>query len=325
MENLDLKDRKILYQLDLNCRQSNTQIGKKVGLSKEVVNYRIKRMQDLGIINGFWTAINSLKLGYYACRIYINFLDVSSDIKNEIIRYFKNYKNVWTLHSAKGPVDLEVVLWVDDVYNFNQFWNKTLDRYGNHFEKYEVSILTQVTCLKKSYLILDDYEKSDREFYTINCSGNPVAIDELDYRILNEIATNARIPLVKLAEKSNSSSQTINYKIKNLMKKGIILAFRVGIDTSKLGLRNCMIDIYLKDHTKGTQIEDYVKGNPYVENIMDMTIGWCDLNFELMVKDIDSLTQIIEDIDSRFPGAIRKTNFWMAHKVHKERWLPELY
>ena len=325
MEKLDLKDRKILYQLDLNCRQSNTHIGRKVGLSKEVVNYRIKRMRDIGIINGFWTAINSLKLGYYACRIYINFLDVSSDVKNEIIRYFKNYKNVWTLHSAKGPVDLEVVLWVDDIYNFNQFWNKTLDRYGNHFEKYEVSILTQVTCLKKSYLILDDYEKSDREFYTINCSGNPVTIDELDYQILNEIATNARIPLVELAEKFNNSSQTINYKIKNLMKKGIILAFRVGIDISKLGLRNCMIDIYLKDHTKGIQIEDYVKGNPYVENIMDMTIGWCDLNFELMVKNIDSLTQIIEDIDNRFPGVIRKTNFWISRKVHKERWLPELY
>ena len=93
MVNLDLKDRKILYQLDLNCRQSNTQIGRQVGLSKEVVNYRIKRMQDLGVINNFWTAINSLKLGYYAFRIYINFLDVDPDKKNEIIQYFKNYKN----------------------------------------------------------------------------------------------------------------------------------------------------------------------------------------------------------------------------------------
>ena len=39
MEQVDLKDRKILYELDLNCRQSNAQIGKKVGLSKEVVTY----------------------------------------------------------------------------------------------------------------------------------------------------------------------------------------------------------------------------------------------------------------------------------------------
>ncbi len=325
MEKLDLKDKKILYQLDLNCRQSNNQIGRKVGLSKEVVNYRIKRMQDLGIIKCFWSAINSLKLGYYAFRIYINFLDVSPDIKNEIIRYFKNYKNVWTLQTAKGPVDLGAILWADDIYNFNQFWDKTLDRYGNYFEKYAVSILTQVNCLKKSYLLSDDYNKSNREFYTISCMGEPEIIDKIDYQILNEIAINARISLLKLAKKLNSSSQTINYRIKNLITKGIILAFRVDIDISQLGLQNCMIDIYLKDHTKGKKIEDYVKGNPYVENIMDMTIGWCDLNFELLVKNINSLTQIIDEIDSRFPGAIRKTNFWMARKVHKERWLPELY
>ena len=325
MEKLDLKDKKILYQLDLNCRQSNNQIGRKVGLSKEVVNYRIKRMQDLGIIKCFWSAINSLKLGYYAFRIFINFLDVSPDINNEIIRYFENYKNVWTLQSAKGPVDLGAVLWADDIYNFNQFWDKTLDRYGNYFEKYAVSILTQVNCLKKSYLLSDDYNKSNREFYTISCMGEPVTIDKIDYQILNEIAINARISLLKLAKKLNSSSQTINYRIKNLITKGIILAFRVDIDISQLDLQNCMIDIYLKDHTKGKKIEDYVKGNPYVENIMDMTIGWCDLNFELLVKNIYSLTQIIDEIDSRFPGAIRKTNFWMARRVHKERWLPELY
>ena len=55
MEKLDLKDRKILYHLDLNCRQSNAQIGKKVGLSKQVVDYRIRRMEDERIIIGYWT------------------------------------------------------------------------------------------------------------------------------------------------------------------------------------------------------------------------------------------------------------------------------
>jgi len=325
MEKLDLKDRKILYQLDLNCRQSNTQIGGKVGLSKEVVNYRIKRMQDLGIINCFWTAINSLKLGYYAFRIYINFLDVSPTIKDEIIKYFSKNKNIWTLQTAKGPVDLGAVLWANDIYNFNQFWNKTLDKYGNYFEKYSVSILTQLNCLKKSYLLLNEYDVSDREFYKINCCGDPVEIDKMDFQLLNEIAINARIPLVQLAEKLNTSSQTINYKIRNLIKKEVILAFRVGIDNSKLGLQNCIIDIYLKDHTQGRLIEEYIKKNPYVENIMDITIGWCDLNFELMVKSFDNLSKLIEEIDDKFPGVIRKTNFWMARKIHKERWLPELF
>jgi DNA-binding Lrp family transcriptional regulator len=325
MVKIDLKDKKILYQLDLNCRQSNNQIGRKVGLSKEVVNYRIKRMQDNGIIGCFWTAINSLKLGYYAFRIYINFLDVSPDIKNEIINYLKNYKNVWTLQSAKGPVDLSAVIWADDVYKFNLFWNLTLDKYGNYFENYSVSILTQVNCLKRSFLIKNKYDSADRNFYSISCEGNPVKIDQLDYQLLNEIADNARIPLLTLSERLKSSSQTINYRIKNLIKKEIILAFRVDIDISQLEFQSCMIDIYLKDHTKGNRIKEYLKGNPNVGYIMDMAIGWCDINFELLVKDFNSLTRVIDDIDSKFPGAIRRTNFWMARKIHKERWLPELF
>ena len=78
MVDIDLKDRKILYELDLDCRQSNTHIGKKVGLKKDVVSYRIKRMQDEGVIRNFWTAINTFNLGYNVFRIYIAFQNVST-------------------------------------------------------------------------------------------------------------------------------------------------------------------------------------------------------------------------------------------------------
>ena len=326
MTDLDLKDRKILYQLDLNCRQSNAQIGKKVGLSKQVVDYRIKRMEQEGIITGYWTAINTLKLGYYCFRIYINFLNVSSDLKNEIIQYFMNYKNIWAILTAKVPIDFDAVLWVDDMYDFNQFWNKTLDKYGNYFEKYSVSIVSQVIVLKNTYLILDENKKSDydRDFYITSCRGEKVKIDETDYQLLNEIALNARILLVELAKKLGCSSQTILYKINNLMKKDIIQAFRVVIDTTKLGLQNCAIEVYLKDYKKRIEIINYVKSIPYVFDIIDMQVGWCDFNFEVMVPNIDKLNKITDELERKFPGSIRKTQFWMSKVVHKERWLPEM-
>lgn len=55
MIKVDLKDRKILYELDLDARQSLTQLGKKVGLKKDVISYRIKGLQDEGIIKNFFT------------------------------------------------------------------------------------------------------------------------------------------------------------------------------------------------------------------------------------------------------------------------------
>jgi DNA-binding Lrp family transcriptional regulator len=48
---LDKIDKKLLYQLDLNCRQSNAQIGRIIGVSKQVIEYRINKLQSQGIIS----------------------------------------------------------------------------------------------------------------------------------------------------------------------------------------------------------------------------------------------------------------------------------
>ena len=69
MHKVDLKDRKILYQLDLDCRQSNTQIGKKVGLKKDVVGYRIKKLQEEGVIRNYYAEIDTFRLGYNVFRV----------------------------------------------------------------------------------------------------------------------------------------------------------------------------------------------------------------------------------------------------------------
>ena len=60
---IDLKDRKILYELDKNARISYAQLGKKIGLSTEVVYYRVKKLEDMKILTQYQTAANYSKLG----------------------------------------------------------------------------------------------------------------------------------------------------------------------------------------------------------------------------------------------------------------------
>ena len=73
MEKIDAKDRKILYQLDINSRRSFSQIGKKVGLHKDVVAYRVNKLQEKGIIKGFYTETDDYKLGYIRYRFYFTY------------------------------------------------------------------------------------------------------------------------------------------------------------------------------------------------------------------------------------------------------------
>jgi Lrp/AsnC family leucine-responsive transcriptional regulator len=322
MVDVDLKDRKILYELDLDCRQSNTQIGKKVGLKKDVVSYRINRMVDEGIIRNFWTAINTFKLGYNVFRIYINFQFVSSDKKNEIIQYFVAYKNSWAVVSVKGEIDLNVILWVNDIYEFYRFWEKTIELYGDYFANSAISILVYVYAYQKSYLLLDKHEKSGGLFYQTICGGGSIDIDKTDYQLLNILAINARTPLIELAEQLGCSSSTVNYRIKNLMHNGVIQAFRVGIDISKLGLKKFVLNVSLKEPKQKNTLLNFLQDLLSLEYI-DIALGWTDMQLEVILKDVNDLTQIMDQVAFKFPNAIKKQNLMIATQYHKERWLPE--
>jgi len=280
-------------------------------------------MQDEGIIRNFLTAINTFKLGYQVYRIYINFQYVNSQIKERIIQHFIDYKNAWAVISLKAEIDFDVIVWVKDIYEFYQFWNKTLDEFEDYFAKVTISVYVEAFNYKKSFLLPNHNDKGDRLFYRTTCSGKPVEIDKTDYSLLNEIAVNARMPLIDLAEKLGITSQAVNYRLNNLIKNGVINAFRVNIDSSKLGFSLYKLDIYLKDHKQRNAIWNFLKEKPFCDTL-NVAVGWCDLEFELLVENVDQLGKIMDDLYSRFPNAIKKQTFWIAEKVHKERWLPEL-
>ena len=103
----------------------------------------------------------------------------------------------------------------------------------------------------------------------------------------------------------------------------VIKAFRVDIDLSKLGLKRFKIDIYLKNHKLKKPVLNYLKNKPYLE-FMNIAIGWADLEPEFVVEKFEELYKIIEDIDSKFPGAIKKQSFFITDKVFKLRCLPEI-
>jgi len=322
MVKLDLKDRKILYYLDLNCRQSNTQVGKKVGLKKDVVTYRIKNLQDAGVIKNYFTDIDTFRLGYNVFRVYLNFQYVTPQKKEEIIRYFVEYKDSWVVCSVTSGIDLVIVVWVKDIFEFYQFWEKTLDLYEEFFAKYDISIYVKSHIYKKS-ILLPEIKETDRELYSMNCGGDAVEIDALDYALLNELAVNARAPLVELAEKLGCSSQTVTYHMNNLIKSKIIRAFRVNLDLGKLGLQHLKIDIFLRDHRMKKPVFEYLKGLPSME-YMNLAIGWADLEPELVVHSFDELLKISDEINQRFSGSIKRQSYFIVETMYKMRCMPQL-
>jgi len=87
MIKLDLKDRKILFYLIKNSRQSLKVIGRHAGMSKELVHYRIRRLIKNKILNNFSMVVNFEKLGYALMQSYYKFININPTIKKEIIDF----------------------------------------------------------------------------------------------------------------------------------------------------------------------------------------------------------------------------------------------
>ena len=140
MVKIDMKDKKILYHLHKDARQSLTQIGKKVGLPKNVVSYRLKRLKNEGVIKNFSTVIDMNKLGYIIIRIHYLFQNVSPEIEKEIVNNFKNNSNVVLVATTNGLFNLKIIIIIKDINKFYQLWQETQKKYGSYIQKKSTAI-----------------------------------------------------------------------------------------------------------------------------------------------------------------------------------------
>ena len=60
---LDRLDWRIIEALQSHARMTNTELGKRIGLSQPAVSARIKRLEDQGVIEGYSARVNAVLVG----------------------------------------------------------------------------------------------------------------------------------------------------------------------------------------------------------------------------------------------------------------------
>lgn len=318
---LDMKDKKILYQLDLNSRQSLNTIGSKVRLTKNVVQYRIDRLVKTGIIKNFFTSIDFYKLGYINLGIYVNYQYYTPDIEKNIINYFINSKQAWFIANIQGKFDLIVLFSVNNMNQFFSFWKQTLRRFRFYFQNALISFFTKTYYLPISYLI-EEEDMSQRLKHELVDGGTTVEIDETDKAILRHISLNSRKPIIDIADDLNTSSTTIANRIKKLEAMKVINGYRINIDYLKLGLQLFNVHFNLKNYDKLYQILSYVKRNPYLISVSEV-IDDCDLSLNYHSKNFNELHFIIKDIYDKFPDDIKNHMTFSYPEIYKQDYNPK--
>lgn len=317
---LDLIDKKLLFYLDQNCRQSINEIAKKTNIHRNVALYRIKKLEKEKIIRGYFTEVNTRSLGLLTFRIFIKFANSTIDKEEKLVKYLQNSKEIIWLFRVLGKWDIDFVYVGKTPEEFDSFFRKLRFHFNEIIETHETSIMTQLLKYPKKYLI----EKKTKEFAEETFNSKTIKIDETDKNILNLLSNKANIKLIELSKKININVNTIKERIKKLKKNGIIVGFRPFIDTEKTGYYYYRIHINLKHYTR----EDYIKIKEYIgqqpETIYLLQyIQGADIEVELHCKDEKSLQRLIKDIKENFGKNIKELYFLKFYKEYVYKYLPE--
>jgi len=310
---LDLKDRKILFYLIKNSRQSLKTIGRNTGMSKELVHYRIRRLIKNGIINNFSIVVNFEKLGYALMQSYYKFVNINPAIKEEIIDFFVTNKNTMYVSLIEGTNDVQVDFYLGKPHEFESLLDEIREKYYQYlsFKSSRLPIRAEFY----DYTFLLDETIIKKQIINWIWGQSLLCIDDLDFKILLQLSKNSRMPIKNIANNLNSAISTVNYRINQLEKQMIIAQYSVNINWTKIGYRQFHLQISLRDYSKKNQIIDYMRNNPNLIRIFKFLNIDVDLHFTLLLQNMQQLRNIIEDISTRFPNSINDYIFYSTFKV----------
>lgn len=120
MIKLDSKDKKIIKELQENCRQSIAEISKKTQLPRDVVIYRIKKLEENKVIRQHHTSLNHDKLGY-PLYVYVLFslYNIKPEEENKFINYLKNHKQIIYVAKNSGKYDFTIGVCAKDYKEYD--------------------------------------------------------------------------------------------------------------------------------------------------------------------------------------------------------------
>ena len=296
---LDLKDKKILYHLMINARQSFTTIAKKVRLSKESVQYRYKKMQERGIILRTYSRLNYQKLRYYQFHLLLLLDDSKGEKLKEFYRELEKSPRVFRVTQFNDNWDLEIVLLAKDLQEFDQVSHQLLGRYDELILKKEAEGVINV---QGTPSFPEVKKLKIKETEKVSSAKNlNYEVDEKDLQILSLLCQDARISTYKIARKVKLSADAIGLRIKKLVKSGIIERFTCHLNFSCLGYQSYVFCF------NGTSIGEkeekkflyYMEHHPLVTAVKKMIGPW-DIKNYVVVKDNYEFHELIKDIKINF-------------------------
>ncbi|MCH7568157.1 MAG: Lrp/AsnC family transcriptional regulator [Nanoarchaeota archaeon] len=318
-EKIDLYDRKLLYELDKNSVASLTELAKKLRRSKQFVLYRMKKLEEAGIITGYHAIVDMSKLGYFTFRVYFKFQQMTEKEGKEFVEHVRNnLKQVWTITSMHGKWDYALFLGVKTIEEFHKIWEEVMSVYKENIKAYNIAVYAPIYNFNKTFFLSDSKENIERVYG----SGEKEKIDDKDWKLIEVYAGNVRQSSLEIADKLKISHDTVRKRIKNLEKRKIIVGYKIGLNLEKLGYVSYRVDLQLISTQRNKELFDYCRSHRNIYQI-NKSIGGADFEIEVIVKDLEHLIKLIDEIKTKFKDVVNDVEYFSFSTFHVLQYIPD--
>lgn len=319
---LDKIDRKIILELDTKARVSFNEIAKKLGIGKNNVQYRIKRLLEDGVIKKFVTQFSLGRLGLFLGKIYFQLSGFTEETEKELYTYLINDKRISWVAKSEGRWDLMIGAYIESLKQLNEVKKDFFKKYEKYVTSYDIVFLVEGYTSQRTYLL---NKKSQVKIIEKFIGDEKIGLDSKDKRILHLIANNARFNYLDIAKELKINVKTFQRRIKNLEENGVIQGYVTFLDPKKIGYNFFKLCIYLQNYEHKFNI--FLKSCIELPNVIHVieSLGPWEVELEIETETLQDFYNLTHNIRNKFSDIIKKTESVIIPNEMKLDFFPEWY
>jgi Lrp/AsnC family transcriptional regulator, regulator for asnA, asnC and gidA len=142
-------------------------------------------------------------------------------------------------------------------------------------------------------------------------------IDDLDLKILSELANDASISIPKLSKKININSSVVYSRVKRLLKRGLIKKFTIVVNDEALGVNvKALTGINMDSKLRDNVLHELFKILE-VREVAEVT-GRFDVLVTMNARSLDEMHHLISEKIGRIEGVQKTETFIEMRKTARE-------
>ncbi|MCP5081662.1 MAG: winged helix-turn-helix transcriptional regulator [Alphaproteobacteria bacterium] len=143
--------------------------------------------------------------------------------------------------------------------------------------------------------------------------------DSIDRRILAELQSNGRLPIVELANRVHLTKTPTAERVKRLERTGVIKGYRADLEPELLGAGHVIIVHVSLTQTSDNALELFNRAVHRIPEIQScyMLAGQFDYMLKVRTSDITHYRTVLGDQIGKLPG-VQQTHSYVALEVVKE-------